>query len=230
MIAIDVRGMEEVQRALRNLADQQIPYAISTALNSTAFAVQRASKAHIATVFDRPTPFVVSGTRVEKSTKQTLIAKIFIEPKRALVMQWHELGGVRGRQAMEAWLQGKGWLPASWRAIPTAEMPRNQYGNPKPGAVKQIQTALTSGPTGPKSPRRYFVIPVGDTRSPWLKPGIYRTRSRSQGAAMMPLYIFVSRATYQETLDWLPTVEAEARRLLPAEMSKAMQRAIDTAR
>lgn len=230
MIGVDIRGLPEVQRMLRNLTEEQIPFAISTALNSTAFAVQKESKQHIETAFDRPTPFVKSATRVEKSTKQTLTATVYIEPKRAQVLRWHEFGGNRGNQRLEVWLRGKGWLPQGWRAIPGDEMPRNSYGNPKQGVVNQIMAALASGPTGPASNRRFFCIPVGDTRSTWLKPGIYRTRSRSAGAAIMPLYVFASRATYRATLDWLPTVEGAARRLLPDAMSAAIRRAIETAR
>ncbi len=228
MIAIDVRGLPEIQRMLRNLAEDQMPFAVSTALNSTAFAVQKESKQRIATVFDRPTPFIQSAARVEKSTKQSLTATVYIEPKRAQVLQWHEFGGARGRQRIEAWLQSKGWLPQGWRAMPGNEMPRNSYGNPKQGAITQIMAALASGPTGPASTRRYFCIPVG-ARS-YLKPGIYRTRSRSAGAAVMPLYLFVSRAQYRAELDWGKTVEQAARRLLPEAMRAAIERAIRTAR
>ena len=63
-----------------------------------------------------------------------------------------------------------------------------------------------------------------------LSPGIYRIRSRSKGAALMPLYLFASVAQYRAMLNWEGTVEGEARRLLPDEAAKAIRRAMETAR
>lgn len=228
MINLDIRNLPEIQRMLRNLADRQMPFAISSALNSTAFAVQKESRQRIEMTFDRPTPFVKSATRVEKATKQNLTAVVFIEPKRAQVLQWHEFGGNRGAQRLEVFLRGKGWLTSGWRAIPGDEMPRNSYGNPRQGVVTQIMNALASGLTGPAGSRRFFCIPVGSRSH--LKPGIYRTRSRSSGAAIMLMYLFVSRAQYQPELEWGETVEEAARRLLPEKLSASIQRAMATAR
>jgi len=67
VINIDIRGLPEVQRMLRNLAEEQMPYAISSALNSTAFAIQRFEKQRMPTVFDRPTPLIQGAFRVEKA-------------------------------------------------------------------------------------------------------------------------------------------------------------------
>lgn len=63
-----------------------------------------------------------------------------------------------------------------------------------------------------------------------MQPGIYRVKSRSGDRAIEKLYHFVDRAQYQARLEWLPTVEAEAIRLLPEQAIKAMQMAMDTAR
>lgn len=228
MLGIDIRGMPEAQRMLRNLAEEQIPFAISTALNSTAFAVQKASRQRLETVFDRPTPLVKGATRVEKATKQNLAALVLIDPKRAVVLKTHEQGGPRGDQRLEKFLRGQGWLPSGWRAVPTDKMPKNSYGNPRQAEVTKIINGLPRAGGVAGKQRRYFVITPG--RAHGLSPGIYRTLSRSAGAAIAKLYHFASQAQYQARLDWLPTVEAEARRLLPEQMSRAIQRAIETAR
>lgn len=227
MISVDIRGLPEVQRMLRNLAEDQMPFAISTALNSTAFALQKTSRQRMETVFDRPTPLVKGATRVEKATKQTLTAKVLIDPKRAVVLRAHEEGGPRGDQRLETYLRGQGWLLGGWRAVPTDKMPTNSYGNPRQAEVTKIINGLprAGGIAGDK--RRYFVIHFG---ARGLSPGIYRTLSRSSGAAIQKLYHFVSRVEYRATLDWLPTVEGEAQRILPGIMSQAIERAIRTAR
>lgn len=228
MINIDIRGMDEVQRALRGLASGQIPYALSVALNGTAFGVQKVGRKQLETVFDRPTPLIKGATRVEKATKETLTARVFIDPKRAAILETHEVGGPRGDQRLEKFLRGKGWLSPGWRAVPTDNMPTNSYGNPKQAEVTKIINGLprAGGIIGDR--RRIFVIQPG--LSIRMQPGIYRVKSRSSDMAIMKLYHFVNRAQYRARLEWLPTVEAEAFRLLPEQAIKAMQRAIDTAR
>ena len=229
MISIDVRGMPEIQAALRGLADEQMPYALSVALNSTAFAVQRASRARLESAFNKPTPLIKGATRVEKATKETLTATVYIDPKRAAILQTHEHGGRRGNQLLERFLVGKGWLPNGWRAIPADSMPRDSYGNPRRGEVNKIVAELSASISGiVGSNRRTFVIRPGQRSH--LSPGIYRIRSRSKGAAIMPLYLFASVAQYRAILNWEGTVDAEARRLLPDEAAKAIRRAMETAR
>jgi len=227
MIAIDIRGMPELQRMLRNLAEDQMPYAISSALNSTAFAVQKQQKARIPSVFDRPTPLIKGAIRVEKATKQTLTAMVYVDPKRAVILKTHEEGGKRGDQKLERYLRGKGWLSAGWRAVPTDKMKLNSYGNPAQAEVTKIITGLPviGGVKG--QPRRYFVIESGH---PTLSPGIYRTLSKSNGGAVMKLYHFVAQARYRPRLGFEETAMAEAKRLLPDAMSQAIRRAIETAR
>ena len=227
MISVDIRGLPEVQRMLRNLAEEQMPYAISSALNSTAFAVQKDQKQRIPTVFDRPTPLIKGAIRVEKATKQDLTAKVYVDPKRAVILQTHEEGGKRGDQRLEWFLKSKGWLSAGWRAVPTDKMKRNSYGNPAQAEVNKIIAGLP-GISGIKGDsRRLFVIPAGQGRG--LSPGIYRTLSRSGGAAVMKLYHFVSRAEYKKRLGFEESARTEAIRIIPGLMSAAIERAIRTA-
>jgi hypothetical protein len=228
VITLDVRGLPEIQRMLRNLAQEQLPYAISTAINNTAFAVQRNEKSRMKSIFDRPTPLIQGAFRVEKATKQNLTAKVFVDPKREPILRTHETGGKRGDQAMERYLKSKGWLSNGWRAVPTDKMPLTAYGNPKASEVKKIIAGLPVIGGIKADARRYFVIPHGSRST--LSPGIYRTLSKSKGAAIIKLYHFVSNAQYRARLDFETQARAEAERLLPGEMAKAIERAIRTAR
>lgn len=228
MIKIDMRGIPEVQRLFRGLASNQIPYALSVALNGTAFGAQKTSRKRLESAFDKPTPLIKGATRVEKATKQTLTAKVLIDPKRATVLRTHESGGSRGNQRIEKFLIGKGWLPSGWRAVPTDNMSLNSYGNPRQAEVTNIINGLPRAGGIAGDSRRFFVIAPG--RGIHLSPGIYRTKSRSRNQAIMKLYHFVQRAQYKARLDWLPTVETEALRLLPEQSIKAIRRAIETAR
>lgn len=55
---------------------RQMPFAISTAINSTAFDVQRHLKAELPKKIHRPTPYTIRSIQVEKSTKKTLSAGV----------------------------------------------------------------------------------------------------------------------------------------------------------
>ena len=225
MITLDIRGLPEIERMLRNLATEQMPFAISSALNSTAFAVQKFEKGRIPTVFDRPTPLIKGAFRVEKATKQELTAKVYVDPKRAIILKTHEEGGKRGDQKLERYLREKGWLTSGWRAIATDNMKRNSYGNPSQAEVNKIIAGLPviGGVKGDK--RRHFVIKPGSNSH--LTPGIYRIWGK---LALVKLYHFASRAEYRARLEFVESANAEARRLLPETMRIAIQRAIQTAR
>lgn len=228
MINIDIRGLPEVQSMLRNLAAEQMPFAISSALNTAAFAIQKQQKERVPTVFDRPTPLTKGAFRVEKATKQKQTSVVYVDPKREVILKTHEEGGKRGDQKLERYLKSKGWLARSERAVPTDNMPLNSYGNPKVAEVNKIIAGLPSisGIRGDR--RRHFVVRGGSGSG--LSPGIYRTLSKSGGAAIVKLYHFVSRAEYQKRLGFEESSRTEALRIFPGIMSAAIERAIRTAR
>lgn len=215
MITIDIRGLDAVQSKLRNLAAEQIPYAMMITINNTAFAVQKTSRTRLQTAFDRPTPLIQGATRVEKATKETLTGKVYIDPGRVVVLGRHEIGGERGQKSFER----KIGLPTIWKAVPTDKMPRNQYGNPDSKINRRILDAKNG-----KSRGIYFIMPgIRSSQS----PGIYQLVSSTK---INKLYHFVKRAQYEARLDWAETVKKEALRLLPGEADKAVQRALETSR
>jgi len=225
MITVDVRRLAEVQAALNRLASDQMPYALSVALNTTVFAVQEKSRAQLESVFDKPTPLIKGATRVEKSTKETLTARVYIDPKRAGVLKTHEAGGERGNQVIEKLAQGKGWLSATDKAVPTDHMPLNAYGNPKRAEVNKLIAVLQSGMSGSRTKtKRVFVIPMRSHRR--LPPGIYQV----SGSQLLMIYRFVARALYKPVLKWEETVAAAAMQALPDAARRAVHRAIETAR
>jgi hypothetical protein len=238
MIQLDIRGMAEVQAALRNLAEEQMPFAMATAINSTAFAVQKFEKERIASVFDRPTPLIQNAFRVEKATKQSLTSKVYIDPKRSALSP-HERSGSRGLKGFERVLRDKGWLPSGYRAVPSRSMALDSYGNPLRAEINRLMK-WAQGVTGFSGQRtktqRYFCIPVGSRAA--LSPGLWLEAKGSSGKGAggyrmrkaIPLLLFVSGVKYRERLEFVTTAEQEARRLLPDAMAAAVQRAIDTAR
>jgi hypothetical protein len=230
MISVDIRGLDAVQRQLLGLAVEQLPYAMSLALNRTAFELQKVSRKRMEQAFEKPTPLIKGATRVEKSIKKNLTARIFISPGREVILRTHETGGDRGRQRLERIVVARGWMPGEYRAIPCELMPLDAYGNPKRAAVNEVALSILKfGVSGARDDdRRTFVIPVSSRSH--LHPGIYRTLSMSYGRAIAPLYLFVPRARYEAILRWETTMVREALALLPGYTAEAVQRAVDTAR
>lgn len=234
MITLDIRGLKEVQRQLRTLADDQIPYATMVALNNTAFAVRQTSQGRLKSVFDRPTPFITDATRVEKATKDNLAAKVLIDPNRRAVLATHESGGQRGLQGLEKALRGAGLLPSGYRVVPAKGLELNAYGNPPAALINVVKKWLTSGAYRVSRNRRYFVIPVGNQS--WLPPGIYLEASGSSGKGAggyrvrqrRGMFMIVREGVYSRRLRWAETVRAEAERVLPGQMATAIGRAIAT--
>ena len=64
-------------RELRGIQKKQIPFAVSKALNATAFDVQNTLKKALGIYLDRPTKYTISALRVKKSDKKKeLIADV----------------------------------------------------------------------------------------------------------------------------------------------------------
>lgn len=224
MIALDIRGINEAQRILNGVRADQLAYATARTINNTLFKLRPLSQQRLIAAFDRPTPLIQKATRVSKATKQTQEGKLFIDPRRASVLQVHEQGMARREQALERFLISNGWLPSGWRAVPCRAFPLDQYGNPKRSDIKRLMTVLVSGSRGTRNAKRYFVI--RPERSARLKPGIYQTLNRE----ISPLFLFVSRAQYRAILNWQGEMEQHAIRILPDEAKSAVQHTMKTAR
>lgn len=269
MISIDVRGMAEVQRALRGLASGQIPYATSTAINTVAFKAKDAIQAEMKTVFDRPTPWLVRQVAVAKSTKQTLTAIIgtpegikdakgnnsgFSRSTSSGVFERilspHIEGGTRIQRPAEVRLRKAGILPTGWVAVPAPDAPLDQYGNLSSSwwlIILSWLNALNWSSQGAAQNRaekiskrknkleraglQLFPVIPGRSRTRHLKPGVY-TRKYKKGEfnIIKPILLFVRNTTYRSKLDWYGVLQKTVERELPDAVSKAIQRAIDTAR
>lgn len=203
MISVDIRGMPEIQAMLRNLAEEQMPFAISVALNKTAFKIMREEKKEIASVFNNPTPFVQKSLWVEPARKDRLTAtveairqtnKVNGDTVWNRILAPHVEGGSRRWRAAEHRLHKAGILPMGWYAVPGMGAPLDRYGN-IPGSfwmqVLSWLNAATPGSQGAlqnrneKTSKRknkleragqslFAIIPGHRTRGRHLTPGIYR--------------------------------------------------------
>lgn len=238
MITLDVRGLAEIQRALRGLAEGQIPYAMMMAINSTAYQVMQAERAEIKRVFDRPTPFVQRGVRYDKATKKTLTATVYVAPEAGQALIAHVEGVPRKAKTYEALMRNAGVLPPGRYVVPGAGAKLDRYGNIDSDQLAAILTSLGLLSAQSRAARTtkkrakaiagagaYFV--GGQGNAAHLHAGIWQRQGQR---GIRPIVLFVSKTTYAARYQFVETARAVAARNFAANFEKAWQKAIATAR
>jgi hypothetical protein len=230
MLEVDPMGFDEVRKVFASLAKEQIPYAMMTMLNNSAFNLQKTSRDTINAKIDRPVPFIAKSTAVT--------SRVYIGNNRKFILAKHEYGGARGLQGLERLLRGKGLLKAGQRAIPSKDMGRDAYGNPARRSVNAIKQWITSGMPKPerttrsgrakRKVNRKFVI-SSDSRG-GLLPGIWEEMKVGKQRRLFLWYMFDDDPRYGERLNWGAAMIAAAGVVLATEAAVAIRRAIATAR
>ena len=258
MIRVDIRGMAEVQAMLRNLASEQIPYATMITTNNLAFKTLTAEKEEMQASFDRPTPFILKSMWVEKATKTKLTA--VLEANRSVgagiqgnawnrILQPHVEGIPRRWRSAEHRLNIAGLLPDGWFAVPAPDAPLDQYGN-LPGSwwmmILSWMNAAQWSSQGATQNRiekvgkrknvleragvEMFPVVPGRSANRHLKPGIYLRQAKNGFNVVKPVLLFVNSVQYAKRLDWYGAAQRCVDENFAEEATKAIQRAIDTAR
>lgn len=218
MITLDVRGMANINSALSGMV-RQMPFVLSTAINSTAFAVRGAEQAEMQRVFDRPSPWIVRQVRVTPATKQSLSAIVsFDTPKADAIMTPNVVSGARGRKPYERVLQSMGVLPSGMRAIPALQLRATASGDISKAAIGKIIRGVSTKGSG------YFVIKTAGHR---LHPGVW---FKFKGGKVQPQLLFVPQATYRSRFDFTGIGEQEVTRTFADYFEKAWAKALATAR
>jgi hypothetical protein len=108
--------------ALAKIA-KQIPFAAATAINDLAFQVQRAENVGMTETFAHPRPFTARSVQVNRATKASQIATVFVRPEVAKYLQPYETGGLHVLpgvgllKPVDIRLDAYGQLPKSTMAI-----------------------------------------------------------------------------------------------------------------
>lgn len=150
-IALKVTGLDKVQQHLAKLSGPAFRTSIADALNDVAFDLQRKYKREIATVFDRPTPYILRSVQVHKAQAERLIATVGpsaglgkgVDPAKVLAAQI--AGGGRRDKRSEVALRRAGILPSGYAtAIPADPFPGSDdaYGNLKGSFITMLLSYL----------------------------------------------------------------------------------------
>lgn len=240
------RDVTRMAESMRSVPRDQMPFAISLALNRTAQDAVKALQGEMRRVFDRPTPFTMNSIRVRWATKRRLEAEIwFRDDMQGGTAPSHYLapevaGGERRMKRFELALRARNLLPPGMYAMPGAGAKLDSYGNISRGQIVQVLSALgaaemTAGFSANRTARSiarrggkklpdYFVGRPGNGMGPL---GIWQ---RVTGHAVKPIIIFVRKPTYTARFDVYGTIEEVAQRQFSGHLDRAIVEATATAR
>lgn len=220
--AVELRGLEDVQDLLREIGNQA-PYVMARTISRTAVKVKAAEVDEMRRVFDRPTPYTLSGVYVKTASKSDLTARVWLKDKSqagkgtaAVDFLWPQVhGGDRQLKRFELALQYAGYLPRGWYCVPGGAAKKDRYGNMEKSQIVQILSYFQAMhderawmtekrkmklAKGTKTTRgyAYFFMPPGKH----LHPGIYQRTSFAWGSSPKPVLIFVKRTRYEKRYDF----------------------------
>lgn len=240
---------EPLIAAMSELEKRQFPFALSKALNDTAFEdVRPGWRDSMLRVFDRPKPLTLNAVLVKRAKKQNPVAEIYLRdeaakgtpPARYLVHQVE--GGTRKRKAFENLLIRAGVMAPSEFAVPGNSVVLDAFGN-VPG---RVITAILSDVRASRSETEYstaasrrrrerrrtkrgglYFYSRGDRGLP---RAIYERIRTAFGVAVRPVFIFVTSVSYGKRFDAYETARDLFNRNFEKRFDAAMQHAIATAK
>ena len=181
-------NLEKLQKEIRFIERDQIPYSAAMAINETVRNVRTAEYRHMQSRFKKPTRYTVttnietpkkSGSIfVQNTNKKFLTARVWIKDlsqgKGTPAIKYlgpQIFGGPRGAKASEKSLRRKGQISGGSYITPSTRsqygsVKLNQFGNVTSGMMTKILSglkALPSTPKGTKSRQKqtYFVMRLG---------------------------------------------------------------------
>lgn len=201
-----VSNVEEVMKGLSALQREQLPFAISLAVNDTAEAVANEITRQMPDYLDRPTPFTEttfqyrSGKfRGKRATKRTLTAVIE--------------GGAIQSKYLKFQIEGGTETPKKRAiAVPTKNATLNRYGN-----IPNRKAGLIKKPT-------QFSAEINGVAGIW-------ERSQSKGVKKLKLIMaYEPSVQYEPRFPIYKIAEGIARNTFNRRFNVAMKKALATAR
>lgn len=234
-------NIKEVERSLDRIARDQLPFASAVAITRTAKILDRELRRELTAELDNPTPYIEKATFSTSAKKQDLNATVGIRDQAsrgaspAQYVREHFSGDNRGLKPYEVALQSIGALPKGMRAVPGAGIKLDRFGNPSRRDVQEVIGAVRRGISVFKGKGKrtvltgYFVRLPQDRRpqARHLAPGIWR---RIGMDAVIPVFLFIDEAGYRKRFDLTKLARMVIDRDFNAELAKAIDQAVRTAR
>lgn len=117
-------NIDDFERSLTHFERQQLPFAVSFAINETLADVKREEERLLPVRLDRPTAFTQRGLAIKRATKRRLVGQVGFKPIQSEYLQKVEEGGIR-KPKKKAIL-----VPVNQRV--------NKYGNLPKGVIRRL--------------------------------------------------------------------------------------------
>jgi len=219
-ITLDIKS--ELPKAIRwtDTMTKQLPFAISQALNKTAFDMRDAMNGATRQYFKNPVPFTQRAFLVKKSKKRDLTAEVYAERRRARYLRTLISGGVRGQKPVERRFLAKAEasMPSGSVLVPAA-IKLTAAGNVSLAALKRIDTQIAS-----KGRNSVF---LGRPEGAGRPPGVYQRTAKGK---LRPLFIAVPRANYGKIFPMQQIGQKVVDRRFGTYLRSSLERAVATAR
>jgi len=259
MFKIDVDPGDLFKRALSELEQKNLPFALQQTANRTAEEVQRQWIALINRTFDSPVSLTRNSVKVKMARytrgasggRINHAAEVFIRdlahkgtpPARYLYPQVH--GGARGHKGLERGLQRGHYLLASQYAVPAKTAPLDSHGNVQRGLVPQIlsqlklqrddkmnETKESRGERRGKQARKFgrtYDFFALSKRKGRLPAGVYE-RSNDKSRALRMIFLFVPGVKYRPRLDLFGKTKKTWDSVFPFHFEREMKKAIENSK
>lgn len=145
MTTISIKSnVDQVRKELRNIKQNQIPFATSLTINNLAFSVKKDIDQQLLTKLDRPTRFTTRSIEVKKSDKRNLTATVKVKDnfKQDQILKHLFQGKIRRGKSLEGALVSMGVLPKGKYIVPGKYAPLDSFGNIKRTFLNQLIAAL----------------------------------------------------------------------------------------
>lgn len=232
-------NIAEVEASMQRVMSQQLPFALSRAINDTADSVIEAEQVEMSRVFDAPTPFTMNALMARKSSKDNLVAEVRTKDTvgRRHYLSVETEGGPRGAKAFETLIARRAGVSMHIAAVLPADAARiDQYGNWSMGQINQVLSGLGAHRDGaanttkasakrakPRGRGSYFV-----PRNGGLSPGVFH---RDASGVLHHIATFVSAApVYTPIFKFDEVAQSTANRVMPGHLARRLSEALATAR
>ncbi|HEM7842589.1 TPA: hypothetical protein U2Q23_005323 [Burkholderia multivorans] len=206
MFSISVRSnVRDIERGLNDLVRKQLPFATAQAINATAERVRIAQRENMKEVLDEPTPFTLNSVAIKKATKANPVAVVYVKPVAAAYLLPYEIGGKNK-------LNSKALLKPIGAKV-------NQYGNLPRNLVRRM-AAKPNAFVGKVKTKNGVVDGV------WLRTK--KTRGKQAGLTLMVK--FADAHDVRQRLNYRGVAKRVVSATFPAELDRAMAKALATAR
>lgn len=237
MLQIGIKSdVDKLIKKFDDLANRQIPFATSLALNNTAKIAKDSLYNTMQRVFHNPKPYTLNSLFIDRSTKRDLRVTVG-HKKGSPVNQYLQpeiFGGLRQYKEFER-LLNKGYA-----LVPGQGLKLDVYGNPNRAQLKQIVQALRGNSSAGN--QGIFVIYPGAASH--LRPGVYqrygrtikvrgRTGSKTAsqfGGVVKALMLFHSTPVYHQAYDFYGVIERTFEAEFGKQFAYAMDYALSTAK